>query len=301
MSAAQATSFQVMVDGVLLLDKPAGPSSNAALQQAKRLLGAARAGHTGTLDPLASGLLVVSFGEATKFSGELLDADKIYRARLKLGERTSTGDTEGEVIARSEVAVGREQLLAVLERFRGEIQQVPPMHAAIKHEGRPLYAYARNGEHVERAPRRIVIRRLDLESFHGNAAVLHVECSKGTYVRVLAEDIGAALGCGAHLAGLERTAVGPFALGDAIGLDELGSMPPPERRGRLLPPEVLLAPRPRLALDAELAAKFRHGRAVPVSSPSGTVGVFAQDGTFLGAGEVDVDSLLRPKRLLSQR
>lgn len=301
MSAAQAIVPEAMVDGVLLLDKPAGPSSNAVLQQAKRMLGAARAGHTGTLDPLATGLLVVSFGEATKFSGELLGADKIYRARLKLGERTSTGDAEGEVIARSEVAVGRERLLAALERFRGEIQQVPPMHAAIKHEGRPLYAYARNGEHVSRVPRRIVIRRLDLEAFDGNIAVLHVECSKGTYVRVLAEDIGAALGCEAHLAGLERTGVGPFALSNAIGLDELGSMPLLERRGRLLPPEVLLAPRPRLALDAELAAKFRHGRAVPVSSSSGAVGVFARDGTFLGAGEVDVDSVLWPKRLLSLR
>jgi tRNA pseudouridine55 synthase len=299
MNAAPAALVRDAIDGVLLLDKPVGPSSNAVLQQAKRLLGAARAGHTGTLDPLASGLLVVTFGEATKFSGELLDADKTYRARLKLGERTSTGDAEGEVTARSDVPVGRERLLAVLERFRGELEQVPPMHAAIKHEGRPLYAYARAGEEVPRAPRRIVIRSLDLESFDGNTAVLRIECSKGTYVRVLADDIGAALGCGAHLAGLERTAVGPFALGDATGLDELDAASLAERRRRLLPPEVLLAPRPRLALDADLAAKFRHGRAVPVSSARGTVGVFAADGTFIGAGEVDVDSVLRPKRLLA--
>jgi len=301
MSAIEAAGVPSAIDGVLLLDKPAGPSSNAVLQQAKRLLGAARAGHTGTLDPLASGLLVIGFGEATKFSGELLEADKVYRAHLKLGERTSTGDAEGEVIARGEIAVGRDQVLAVLQRFRGEIEQVPPMYAAIKHEGRPLYAYARSGEHVARAPRRIVIRRLDLDAFDGSTVVLRVECSKGTYVRVLAEDIGAALGCEAHLAGLERMAVGPFALGDAIGLDELAAMPLPARRARLLPAEVLLASRPRLALDAERAAKFLHGGAVPVSSPGGTAGVFGPDGIFLGTGEVDGDGMLKPKRLLAVR
>src|SRR5499427_1360347 len=213
------------IDGVLLLDKPSGPSSNAVLQRAKRLLGAARAGHTGTLDPLASGLLVIAFGEATKFSGGLLEADKAYRAALSFGARTSTGDAEGEVLARSEVAVTEEGLRAALERFRGEIAQVPPMHAAIKHEGRPLYDYARRGESVERAPRRVTIRRLEVERFEHGSATLVVECSKGTYVRTLAEDIGEVLGCGAHLAALARVAVGPFTLAEAIRLEELEAHP----------------------------------------------------------------------------
>src|SRR6266571_3852682 len=206
------------VSGVLLIDKPVGPSSNAVLQRAKRLLGASRAGHTGTLDPLAGGLLVIGLGEATKFAGALLDADKAYRARVKLGERTATGDAEGAVLARSEVMITRDELFAVLDRFRGETEQLPPTHAAIKHRGRPLYAYARSGEHVPRAPRRIAIRALELEEFEGDSIVLFVECSKGTYIRALAEDIGAALGCGAHLAALERTAVAKFRHGQAVSV-----------------------------------------------------------------------------------
>ena len=289
------------VDGVLLLDKPVGPSSNAVLQRAKRLLGAARAGHAGTLDPLASGLLVVSFGEATKFSGELLDSGKAYRARVKLGERTATGDAEGPVLARHEVRIGRDELLAVLEHFRGEIEQVPPMYAAIKHRGRPLYAYARKGERVRRAPRRVAIQRLEVETFDGDTITLDVECSKGTYIRVLAEDIGASLGCGAHLTALERTAVGPFKLREAIPLEALESLLPAERRGRLLPPEVLLGQRPRLVLQAESAAKFRQGRAVAVGSPRGSVGVFREDGRFLGIGDIDASGVLQPKRLVVLR
>ncbi len=235
------------VSGVLLIDKPVGPSSNAVLQRAKRLLGASRAGHTGTLDPLAGGLLVIGLGEATKFAGALLDADKAYRARVKLGERTATGDAEGAVLARSEVMITRDELLAVLDRFRGETEQLPPTHAAIKHRGRPLYAYARSGEHVPRAPRRIAIRALELEEFEGDSIVLFVECSKGTYIRALAEDIGAALGCGAHLAALERTAVGAFRLGQAITLDALEALSLAERRERLLATEALLGSRPRRA------------------------------------------------------
>ena len=289
------------VSGVLLIDKPAGPSSNAVLQRTKRLLGAARAGHTGTLDPLASGLLVIGLGEATKFSGAMLDADKTYRARLKLGERTATGDAEGPVLARSEAGVSRDELLAVLDRFRGEIEQLPPMHSAIKHLGRPLYAYARRGESVPRSPRRIAIRRLELERIEGNTAVLFVECSKGTYIRALAEDIGEALGCGAHLAALERTVVGPFRLDQSITLDALEALSPAERRGRLLPPEALVGSRPRLVIEAQLAAKFRQGQAVSVDSPSASVAVFDQDGGFLGTGEVDESGTLRPKRLLALR
>src|SRR5260221_1626761 len=224
---------QPPVNGVLLIDKPVGPSSNAVLQRAKRLLGAARAGHTGTLDPLASGLLVIGLGEATKFAGALLDSDKAYRARIKLGERTETGDAEGPVLERSEGSATREDLLAVLDRFRGEIAQLPPRHAAIKHQGRPRYATGRRRGHVRRSPRPIVIRRLELEQFEGDTARLFVECSKGTYIRVLAEDLGAARGCGAHLAGLERTAVGPFRPGKSGSLAWLraaGSPCAPTRR-----------------------------------------------------------------------
>ena len=287
------------VNGVLLIDKPAGPSSNAVLQRAKRLLGAARAGHTGTLDPLASGLLVIALGEATKFSGGIFDADKSYRARLKLGERTETGDAEGPVVSRAEVKVTRNGLLAALERYRGEIEQLPPAYAAIKHLGRPLYAYARRGEHVPRAARRVAIRRLELEKFEGNTVALFVECSKGTYIRALAEDIGADLGCGAHLAELERIAVGPFALHQSMTLEGLGAISLAERRERLLPLEAFLQSWPRLTLDAPLAAKFRQGRTISVDCASGSIAVFAEDAKFLGTGQVDAGGTLQPKRLLA--
>jgi tRNA pseudouridine55 synthase len=286
------------VSGVLLLDKPTGPSSNTVLQRAKRLLGAARAGHTGTLDPLASGLLVIAVGEATKFSGGLLEADKAYRARLKLGVRTSTGDAEGSVLSRSPVAVSENELRAALERFRGEIEQVPPMYAAIKHQGRPLYAYARRGELVARAPRRVAIRRLELEGLEGDTATVFVECSKGTYIRVLAEDIGAELGCGGHLAALERLAVGPFSLDQSIELDAFEAISASQRRERLLPPQALLESWPRLRLAVDVAAKFRQGRSVPVDYAGGNVAVFGEDETFLGTGQVAA-GMLQPKRLLA--
>ncbi|TMG91698.1 MAG: tRNA pseudouridine(55) synthase TruB [Betaproteobacteria bacterium] len=276
------------VSGVLLIDKPVGPSSNAVLQRAKRLLGARRAGHTGTLDPLASGLLVIALGEATKFSGGILDADKSYRAQLKLGERTES----------AEVKVNRNELLAALERYRGEIEQLPPRYAAIKHRGRPLYDYARRGEHVPRAARRVAIRRLELEKFEDNTVGLFVECSKGTYIRVLAEDIGAELGCGAHLVALERTAVGPFALGQSMTLEALEAISPAERHERLLPLESLLQSWPRLTLEPPLAAKFRQGRTISVDSASGSIAVFGEDAKFLGTGQVDANGTLQPKRLL---
>jgi len=286
------------VDGVLLLDKPSGPSSNAVLQRARRLFGAERAGHTGTLDPLASGLLVVALGEATKFCAGLLEADKAYRARIALGVRTATGDAEGAVLSRSEVAVSESALREALARFRGEIDQVPPMHAAIKHEGRPLYAYARRGESVERPARRVAIRRLDLESFEAASATLYVECSKGTYIRTLAEDIGEALGCGAHIAALRRLAVGSFTLDRAVGLADLEGLPPERRRDRLLPPQALLESWPQLRLGPELAARFRLGQAVPAGAENGRVAVFGEDEIFLGAGEV-AGGTLRPRRLMA--
>jgi tRNA pseudouridine55 synthase len=289
------------ISGVLLIDKPSGPGSTAVLQHAKRLVGAKRAGHTGTLDPLASGLLVIATGEATKFSAGLLDADKAYRASVKLGVRTATGDSEGEVLARAEVRVSRDELLEILERFRGEIDQLPPRYAAIKHKGRPLYDYARRGEEAPRAPRRVFIHRLDLEEFAREAARIFVECSKGTYIRALAEDIGEALGCGAHLASLERTAVGPFALEQAIGLEALEALPMAERRARMLPPEALLRSWPKVVLDSRLAARFTHGQQVRAGGDEGDVAVFDDKGRFLGTASTGPGGALRPQRLLSTK
>jgi len=296
----KSSAHRCTVDGVLLLDKPVGPSSNAVLQHAKRLLGATRAGHTGTLDPLAGGLLVIGLGQATRFCGEMLEADKLYRARLRLGERTDTGDAEGAVLSRAEIRVTRDQLLAVLEQFKGEIEQIPPLHSAIKHHGRPLYWYARSGEKVARRPRRVAIRRLDLEQFESDSIVLRVECSKGTYIRALAEDIGAALGCGAHLSALQRLAAGPFTLDGSIGLEALEALSHGERLERLLAPEALLGSRPRLVLEEPAAARFGQGQAVPVDSATGSVAVFGQGGIFIGTGEVDPQGLLRPRRLVAR-
>lgn len=286
---------------MLLLDKPPGPSSNAVLQHAKQLLEARSAGHTGTLDPMASGLLVLCFGEATKFSGAMLDADKTYRARVRLGVRTSTGDAEGEPLESREPDFSREQLDSTLQRFRGPIDQIPPMHSAIKHRGRPLYSYAREGETIERAPRKVVVRELDLERREGNDLYLRIACSKGTYVRTLAEDIGAALRCGAHLAALQRTAVGPFTLDQAVTLDTLQALPGEARREGLLPMETLVASRPRVTLDSAASARFCQGQRVGAHAEQGVVAVFGSDGRFLGIGEAGADGVLQPKRLVQIR
>ena len=286
---------------MLLLDKPTGPSSKAVLQHAKRLLEARSAGHTGTLDPMASGLLVLCFGEATKFSGAMLDADKTYRARVRLGVRTSTGDAEGEPLESREPDVSREQLDSTLQRFRGAIDQIPPMHSAIKHRGRPLYSYAREGETIERAPRKVVIRELDLERREGNDLYLRIAFSNGTYVRTLAEDIGAALGCGAHLAALQRTAVGPFTLDEAVTLDTLEALPGDARRERLLPMETLVASRPRVMLDSAASSRFCQGQRIGTHAEQGAVAVFGSDVRFLGIGEADADGVLQPKRLVQIR
>ena len=212
------------LDGALLLDKPLGVSSNFALQKAKKLFGARKAGHGGTLDPLASGLLLVLFGEATKFAGPLLDGDKEYLATLQLGITTATGDAEGEVLERKSVALDESLLQGVLGRFRGEIEQIPPMYSALKHEGEPLYKLARRGEEIERKPRRVTIHELLQVGGRGDRPELRVRCTKGTYVRTLAQDIGAALGCGAHLAALRRTGSGRFRLEDAATLEALEAM-----------------------------------------------------------------------------
>jgi tRNA pseudouridine55 synthase len=286
-----------MIDGALLLDKPLGLSSNAALQQAKRLFGAKKAGHGGTLDPLASGLLIVLFGEATKFAGPQLDGDKEYLATLQLGVTTATGDAEGEVLERRPVDTDEKRVLEALARFRGEIEQVPPMYSALKRDGVPLYKLARRGEEVERKARRVRIAQLDLRAFKSPFVEIQVRCSKGTYIRSLAQDIGAALGCGAHLAALRRTGSGRFRVEDAAGLDALAAMPPPLRSRRLLPLVELLVGLPRAELDAPSAARLRNGQALPLAGlAQGLCGVYGPDGAVLGLGRSDGASL-HPLRL----
>lgn len=286
-----------MTDGALLLDKPVGPSSNGVLQEAKRLLGAKKAGHGGTLDPLASGLLLLLFGEATKFAGLLLDQDKEYLASVKLGEKTATGDAEGEILERKEVTVHRPDVDAVLERFRGEIEQLPPMHSALKRDGVPLYKLARQGKAVERVPRRVRILELEVVSFEPPRIDLRVRCSKGTYIRTLAEDIGAALGTGAHLSGLRRTASGRFRVEDAVSLEALRQLPPAARSDRVLPLLALVHGLPRAALDAGAEARMRNGQALEISGlAEGVVAVVRADGALIGLGRSE-GGVLRPLRL----
>jgi tRNA pseudouridine55 synthase len=286
-----------MIDGALLLDKPVGISSNRALQDAKKLFGARKAGHAGTLDPLASGLLIVLFGEATKFAGPLLDDDKEYLATLKLGEKTSTGDAEGHVIQKREFPVEQSRIGAVLERFKGEIEQVPPMHSALKRDGVPLYELARKGKTVERVPRLVRIRELQTVEFNAPYLKLRVRCSKGTYVRTLAEDIGDALGTCAHLAALRRTASGRWRVEDAVPLDSLSS---PSRMAHLLSLPALLADLPRAELDAAQEARFRNGQSLDSFPGEGLHAVYAADGSVIGLGHASPGGALRPLRLVSQ-
>jgi len=278
-----------MVDGALLLDKPVGLTSNAALQKAKKALRAAKAGHAGTLDPLASGLLIVLFGEATKFAGPLLDADKEYVATLKLGERTTTGDAEGEVIQTRPVRI--EGLAPVLERFKGQIEQVPPMHSALKHKGTPLYRLARRGEEVARAPREVRIAQLEVLESAPPRLVLRVVCSKGTYIRTLAEDIGEALGCGAHLAGLRRTGSGRFRVEDARGLEALDE-------DCVLPLPALVEGLARVELTGAQEVRLRQGQALQISGLQiGLCAVVRPDGGVIGLAEADAHGALKPLRL----
>jgi tRNA pseudouridine55 synthase len=286
-----------MTDGALLLDKPVGPSSNGVLQEAKRLLGAKKAGHGGTLDPLASGLLLLLFGEATKFAGLLLDQDKEYLAALKLGETTATGDAEGAVLETRTVRVSLEAVHSTLERFRGEIEQTPPMHSALKRDGVPLYRLARQGKAVERASRRVRIVLLEVVSFEPPRLDLRVRCSKGTYIRTLAQDIGAALGTGAHLSGLRRTASGGFRIENALGIEALRAMSPAARAGRLLPLAALVEGLPRTALDAAAEARLRNGQALEISGlAEGVHAVVRADGALIGLGRAEA-GVLRPLRL----
>ncbi len=293
------------IDGVLLLDKPLGYSSNQALQQVKRLYQAAKAGHTGSLDPLATGLLPVCLGEATKFSHFLLDADKSYRALIQLGSTTTTGDAEGEVLTRAQVNVSPALLQETLSKFVGPIEQVPPMYSALKHQGKALYEYAREGQEVARLARLITIFDIKLNNFDqaSNRAEIDVVCSKGTYIRTLAEDIGQALGCGAHLAGLRRLTTAHFSLQNAYTLEQLEAMSLDERDEALLPVESSVQDLPSVELDDDIAYYLLQGQSVWKSGVkiNGLFRIYQESGRFLGLGELDADGKVAPKRLLAMR
>jgi tRNA pseudouridine55 synthase len=284
------------VDGVLLLDKPVGLSSNAALQQAKRRFRAEKAGHTGTLDPLASGLLPICFGEATKFAHMLLDADKTYAAIVRLGATTTTGDAEGEVLQTRNVTVTRQDVEAVLPRFIGRITQIPPRYAALKYQGRNYYEYAREGVEIPRRAREVVIHSMTPEAYALPDLSLTICCGKGTYVRVLAEDIGLALGCGAHLAALRRLETGGLRLSASCTLEMLAGLSDDECDARLLPPDTLVAALPRIDLEPIEALRFVQGRAVARTGlADATYRVYAAEG-FAGIA-VAIEGTVRPRRL----
>ena len=293
------TRYKRPLDGVLLFDKPLELSSNTALQKVRRLFQAEKAGHTGTLDPLATGLLPICFGEATKFSFALLDADKTYRATLRLGQTTTTGDAEGEIVTEHPVAIRQPDVDAVLARFRGSIQQLPPMHSALKHQGKPLYEYIRKGETVERELRDVMIHELVLNRFGDSEMDIAVRCSKGTYIRTLAEDIGKALGCGAHLIALRRTAIAHFDLQSGYNLQQLEAMSFEERDACVLPLESLMPDMPRLHLDAIQIKRLAQGQrlALDTGLPDGKVSLYGPQG-FIGVGLLQ-GRRLAPDRLLS--
>ncbi len=292
------------VDGILLLDKPLGLSSNKALQAARHVFKANKAGHTGSLDPLATGLLPICFGEATKFSAFLLEAAKHYRAECRLGVVTSTGDAEGEVLETRPVAVTLEQVESVLPRFRGRIQQIPPMHSALKHQGERLYNLARKGIEVEREPREVEIHALETVEFDGDRLLLDIHCSKGTYVRTLVEDIGEALGCGASLSALERTGVEPFRDQRRYTLDQLREIR--EQQGDaalldcLLPIEAALADWPEIELSSAMSFYLKQGQPVQVPGAplEGLLRLRGEGEGFLGVGQILDDGRVAPKRLL---
>lgn len=250
------------INGILLFDKPRGLSSNGAMMAVRRLLAAAKAGHGGTLDPMATGLLPLLVGEATKFAHDLLDADKTYLAEMKLGEQTDTGDVEGEVISRREVTCTIEQVHEACAAFVGGIEQIPPMYSALKRDGKPLYEYARAGQTVERAARAVTIFSLDVIEVALPTVIIRVRCSKGTYIRTLAEDIGNALGCGAHLTALRREAVASLTLASAVTMATLEAQPLSDRRGHLLSIDSLLAGLQRVDLPTDLAARFTNGQRI---------------------------------------
>ncbi|QXH52269.1 tRNA pseudouridine(55) synthase TruB [Pseudomonas fakonensis] len=301
---AQVKRIRRNVSGIILLDKPLGFTSNAALQKVRWLLNAEKAGHTGSLDPLASGVLPLCFGEATKFSQYLLDSDKGYETVMQMGQTTTTGDAEGEVLKTREVTVGRADIEAVIPRFRGQIQQIPPMYSALKRDGQPLYKLARAGEVVEREARSVTIGRLELLECEGTRARLSVGCSKGTYIRTLVEDMGEALGCGAYVAELRRTQAGPFELAQTVTLEALEAAHAEggnEALDRfLMPSDSGLQDWPLVLLSEHSSFYWLHGQAVraPDAPQFGMVRVQDHNGRFIGIGEVSEDGRIAPRRLI---
>ena len=287
------------------MDKPAGISSNDVVQQAKRLFGAQKVGHTGSLDPLATGVLPLCFGEATKFSQYLLDADKTYWTRIRLGVSTETGDADGEVIAQEDAtAITRTQVSDALESFVGEIEQIPSMYSALKHQGQPLYKLARQGIEIERAPRTVTIYSAELLQFAEAYIELRVHCSKGTYIRSLAEDLGSALGCGGHVSALRRLAAGPYAEAQAVSLEQVSEIADTqEMDALLLPVASAVGSWPSVRLHEDTAHYVRQGQPVQVAhAPTdGWVQIFesAEEDRFLGVGEVLTDGRIAPRRLVA--
>lgn len=297
-------SFKNNINGILLLDKPLGVTSNGILQRVKHLFNAKKAGHTGSLDPLATGMLPICFGEATKFSQYLLESDKEYRVTIKLGVKTTTGDAEGEVVATQSVeGITHEQLLALLPQFTGAIQQIPPMFSAIKHQGKPLYELARKGLEVERAPRVVQIYRLQMDGLQGDILNLDIHCSKGTYVRTLAEDIGDKLGCGAHVIGLRRTFVSPYQRTKMITFEALEAMHKElgfaHLNQLLLPIESSVTVFPAIRLSTSSAFYIRTGQPVmvPHLPTQGFVRLYGDDDIFMGVGEILDDGRVAPRRI----
>jgi tRNA pseudouridine55 synthase len=289
-------------NGVLLFDKPAGLTSSTAVQKVRRLFDRAKAGHTGTLDPLATGLLPICLGEATKFSHPILNSHKSYQATMRLGWRSSTGDAEGELTAVCEPEFGHEDLAAVIEALTGEIDQLPPMYSAVKVDGERLYKLARKGISAERKPRRVHIYSLEVLKRKGTDLSISVTCSKGTYVRALAEDLGEKLGCGAYLTALRRVSVGALQVSEAVSLDELERLRVADREALLKPVDLLLTGLPKLTLNEADARRLCHGVTVveAADAPVREIRVYTTEGRFLGLGEVLEDRSLKPKRLLSQ-
>ncbi len=290
------------VDGIVLLDKPEGWTSHAAVQRVKYLFGARKAGHTGTLDPLATGLLVVCLGEATKFADYLLTSAKRYDAIVRLGVRTTTGDREGEALERRPVECTLEQIEEVLAAFRGQITQLPPMHSAVKLAGQPLYRYARKGLEVARVPRTVAIHELRLLQREGDLLRIVVNCGKGTYIRVLAEDIGQTLGCGASLDGLRRVAVGDLTLAEAATLPRLEGRELGQRREWLRSVDSMLTRLPKLSLDSPSAERIAQGGRITGFGPCGPgeVRLYDLQERFLGVGEVSEEAVLAPRRMMSR-
>ncbi len=296
----QKKSLKREIDGVFLLNKPLGFSSNQALKKIQWLFNAKKAGHTGTLDPMASGLLPICIGEATKFSHRLLEANKTYIATIQLGVTTTTGDQEGEVVNQKDVVLKPNQLEETLQKFTGDITQIPPMFSALKFEGKPLYEYARQGIEIERKSRQVTIYDITLKKIEESIVILEVSCSKGTYIRTLAEDIGHALGCGAYLKGLERTQTVNFQLSDALTIEAIEAMSMASREKTLLPVDALLEGLSSIQLTLTETEAIKKGQAIDFNGKNDNeLRLYGASGQFLGVGQPDLQGRLFPKRLIA--